>query len=209
MLSLQSIGIVLLASLSGVKAQASFVWGFDQTVTSLPSLPSCQTLPLWAAANGAGNGVPPFYLMAFPVGGKPITSFVGTNASDLSWQVQFPTGTQLLLGAVDSKGTTGGIGTSLYTVTAGASTQCIPPASTDFNITANVTNVLTACQPWGLTIEGGTPPYTVTIVEMDSPLVTNVTMGPTDSVFTYINSAKDGSQMIGAQHSPRRREDKC
>ncbi|KAJ6502912.1 hypothetical protein C8R47DRAFT_218917 [Mycena vitilis] len=198
MLSVRFVGIGILASISGVHAQATFVWGFDDTVTSLPSLPSCQTLPLWAAANGADNGVPPFYLTAFPVGGTPITAFIGTNASNLSWQVQYPTGTQLLLGAVDSKGSTGGIGTSLYTVTAGASTECIPPTSTDFNITANVTNILTACQPWGLKVQGGTPPYTVTIVELDSPLVTNVTMGPTDSVFTYINIAKDNSHMIAS-----------
>ncbi|KAJ7676632.1 hypothetical protein DFH06DRAFT_1034050 [Mycena polygramma] len=193
MLPAQILGIFLLAGLSGVDAQAKFEWGFTQTTST--SLPSCQTLPLSADGLSGNNGVPPFYMIAFPIDGTPITSFIGTNESNLSWQVQYPTGTQLLLGVADSGGITGGIDTPVYTVTAG-STQCIPPATADFKITANVTDVLTACQPWGLTIEGGAPPYTVTLAVRDSHSVTNVTLGPTDSVFTYINSAKDGSQMI-------------
>ncbi|KAJ6502911.1 hypothetical protein C8R47DRAFT_218951 [Mycena vitilis] len=215
MLPTQFLGLFLLAGFTGVDAQAKFEWGFTQTTST--SLPSCQTLLLSADGLSGNNGVPPFYMIAFPIDGTPMTSFIGTNESGLSWQVQYPTGqspflaswhsdtnsvwfagTQLLLGVVDSGGITGGIDTPVYTVTAGASTQCIPPASTDFKMTANVTDVLTACQPWGLTIEGGAPPYTVTIAVRDSHSVTNVTLGPTDSVFTYINSAKDGSQMIAS-----------
>ncbi|KAJ7676627.1 hypothetical protein DFH06DRAFT_1034040 [Mycena polygramma] len=192
-----AICILLLASLSGVDAQAKFEWGFTESVST--SLQSCKSLLLEAdALPGGNNGVPPYYMMAFPVNGTPITTFIGTNESNLSWQPQFPAGTQLLLGVVDSQRNTGGIDIPLYTVIAG-DTQCIPPTpQSDFVVTANVTDELTTCQPWGLKIQGGLQPYNVTIAALNSTTVTNVTLGPTDSVFTYINRADPGSQMIAS-----------
>ncbi|KAJ7676626.1 hypothetical protein DFH06DRAFT_1168683 [Mycena polygramma] len=194
--------ILLLASLSGVHAQdeqAKFQWGFTQLVST--SIPSCNTLAVFVEALTGGNntGVPPYYMMAFPVNGRPITSLIGTNASNLSWQVQYPSGTQLGLGVLDSEGSTGGISISLYTVIAGDA-QCIPQTANlaDFHITANVTDKLTTCQPWGLTIEGGAQPYNITIAVLNTTTVTNRTLGPTDSVLTYINRAPPGHQMIAS-----------
>jgi hypothetical protein len=67
--------------------------------------------------------------------------------------------------------------------TAGQSTQCIPAASNDppFTVEANVTDTLTTCQPWGIKIKGGTPPYDLTLAAVNSPLVINVTMGKQSS----------------------------
>ncbi|KAJ7826535.1 hypothetical protein B0H13DRAFT_1657479, partial [Mycena leptocephala] len=124
-----------------------------------------------------GHAVPPFYMIAFAVGGAPITTLIGMNESDLSWTVSHPI-------VVDSHGNTGGIAPPLYT-------------TTDFYMTANVTDVLATCAPWGLTVHGGMPPYTLTLAALDSPSVTNVTLGPNGSMFTYINRANPGSQMIG------------
>ncbi|KAJ6503580.1 hypothetical protein C8R45DRAFT_1091356 [Mycena sanguinolenta] len=193
---------ILLAVVPSVYAQVAqvFEWGFtgDQVVST--SLPSCRSVPLEANARTA-NGTPPFYMMAFPVGGTPSTSFIGTNQSNLAWTVTYPVGTKLVLGVVDALGQSGGIDPPLYTVIDGATTQCIPPTLSDpssgFKISANVTDVLNTCQPWGLTIEGGTPPYNVTLAETDLGGVTNVTLGPTDTVLTYINRMAPGGQVIG------------
>ncbi|KAJ7839928.1 hypothetical protein B0H14DRAFT_1063842 [Mycena olivaceomarginata] len=192
---------VLLVTLAGTNAQAKFEWGFSQTVST--SLPSCQTFPITADPLTA-HGVPPFYMIAYAVGGAPITSSIGTNESNLSWTVTHPIGTQLLLGVFDSQGNTGGIDVPLYTVTKGSSTSCIPPpppaedAPPPFTITANVTDTLTTCQPWGLTIHGGIPPYNVTLVALNSTVVTNQTLGADDSVLTYINRQEPNLQVLAA-----------
>ncbi|KAJ6476472.1 hypothetical protein C8R47DRAFT_659656 [Mycena vitilis] len=189
---------VLLLSIIGVEGQV-FEWGFTGSQGESTSLPSCQKLRLTADAVAA-PGVPPFYMMALAVGGEPIMSFIGQNQSNLTWTARHPIGTQLLLGVVDSQGTSGGIDPVMYTITAGATTQCGPPTAADppFNVTANVTDVLTTCQPWGLTIQGGTPPYQVTFAALNANDVTNATLGPGDSIYTYINRAAPGTQMIAA-----------
>jgi len=66
-------------------------------------------------------------------------------------------------------------------------------------ITANVTeSALNTCQEWGMTITGGTPPYSVQIMAEDSPVYTNVTAPNTESDrFTYANRADPGRHMIG------------
>ncbi|KAJ7495217.1 hypothetical protein FB451DRAFT_363936 [Mycena latifolia] len=192
---------VLLGGLPGIYAQAGqmFEWGFTGAQAVSTSLPSCRRFPIEADPLTA-HGIPPFYMIAFAVGGAPITSFIGTNESDLTWTVRHPVGTKLLLGVVDSQGNSGGIDTPMYTVTEGGNTQCIPTAAAEpaFTITANATDGLMTCQPWGLTIQGGTPPYNLTLAALNAPDVTNVTLGPNDSVFTYINRADPDTQMIAA-----------
>ncbi|KAJ7775944.1 hypothetical protein DFH07DRAFT_711319, partial [Mycena maculata] len=157
------------------------------------SLPSCRRFPITADAL-TEPGVPPFYMMAFAVGGSPITSFIGTNESNLAWTVLHP----LVLGVVDSKGNSGGIDAPLYTVTDGSNTQCNanPAVEPPFTITANVTDVLNTCEPWGLTIQGGSPPYNLTIAVMNSADVMNVTLGP-KATYTYVNQINAPAQIIG------------
>ncbi|KAF8155004.1 hypothetical protein K438DRAFT_1987231 [Mycena galopus ATCC 62051] len=53
-------------------------------------------------------------MIAFAVDVTPSTSFIGESQSDLTWTVTQP---ELVLGVVDSHGTSGGIASPLYTVT--------------------------------------------------------------------------------------------
>ncbi|KAJ7088005.1 hypothetical protein B0H15DRAFT_1022594 [Mycena belliarum] len=193
--------VLLLGGLPCTLAQAAqlFNWGFTDTVST--SLPSCRSLAI-AASPLAGHGVPPFYMISFAVDGAPMTDYVGNNESDLNWTVRHPVAGSA--GGQPRKGLNavnpGGVDVPMYTVIVGASTQCIPqsPPDEDFTIAANVTDTLTTCQPWGVTIRGGTPPYNVTVAALNSTVVTNVTLGPQDSVFTYINRAAPDTQMIAA-----------
>ena len=56
---------------------------------------------------------------------------------------------------------------------------------------------LTTCQPWGMTISGGVPPYTVTLAVLGAPVLTTVTSDTISNRFTYINRANPSSEMIG------------
>jgi hypothetical protein len=69
--------------------------------------------------------------------------------------------------------------------------------SPSFTVTANVTKDLQTCQPWGLTVKGGVPPYTISLASPNSPSVTNVTLPYGDDTFTYINRASPDGQLIG------------
>ncbi|KAF7290554.1 hypothetical protein MIND_01295500 [Mycena indigotica] len=197
--------IVFVCAITPARAQTNkiFQWQFAQALSQ--SLPSCRSLgiqvkPFFATNNT--HGVPPFYMMSFPVNGMgtPHNTLIGTDESNLAWTVDQPVGAQLLLYVMDSTGSSGGVPPQLFTVVAGSSTQCIPAAPTGapFTVTANVTDTLTTCQAWGLTIQGGTPPYNVTFAALNSPVVTNVTMGPVDDAFTFIDRADPGTQLIAA-----------
>ncbi|KAJ7061656.1 hypothetical protein C8F01DRAFT_144115 [Mycena amicta] len=187
--------------LVGVAAQSSvqqFEWGFPKDTST--QLPACGTLPI-SALPAAKQPVPPFYMISFAAGSTPVTEFVGTNASALQWTVRHPVGSQLILEVVDSQGTSGGLDVPLYTVIAGATTDCIPAVpNPSFKITSSTSNggTINTCDPWTLFISGGAPPYSVTVAALNTPDVTNVTMGPTDTVFQYINRAHPDSQMIAA-----------
>ena len=65
------------------------------------------------------------------------------------------------------------------------------------SINPNVTDTVATCESWGLTIKGGEKPYTVSLSALDSHTITNVTMGPDDDVFTYINRAAPAGQLMG------------
>jgi hypothetical protein len=59
---------------------------------------------------------PPYYFMAYESGGFSTATFVGTDPANLTWQVKYAGGTQLMLGMADAEGNTGGIPEDLYTV---------------------------------------------------------------------------------------------
>ena len=129
-----------------------------------------------------------------------------------------PEGVTLMLSMIDSNKSAGGVAPILYSVvgklsrpsltlfchsriipcSAGSDQSCLPPPPAyDFIVTTNVTDTLTTCQPWGLTISGGVQPYTVTLAELDSPIITNVTLGPLDDAFTFIDRADPNTRLIG------------
>ncbi|KAJ6617920.1 hypothetical protein B0H10DRAFT_2218082 [Mycena sp. CBHHK59/15] len=196
--------LVLSVLVSPCHAQTSkiFQWQFSGNALS-SSLPSCRSFGITVKPFDPANnthGVPPFYMMAMAVNGTPSMSLIGTDESNLSWTVNQPVGTELLLYVVDSQGSSGGVPPNTFTVTAGQTTQCIPAPSTDppFTVTANVTGTINTCQPWGLTIKGGAPPYNLTLAALNSPIITNVTMGPNDDAFTFIDRADPNTQLIAA-----------
>jgi len=186
---------------------ATFQWQFVNYFSS--TLTECQNMsvsvePLDGAVT---TGVPPYYFKAFAVGGIPTVQLAGSNASALSWVVDQPAGSQLMVGMVDSNttagggsgGSSGGLAPMIYNVIPGNDTSCLPPAPTSqFNVKFNVSTTLTTCQPWGMTISGGTQPYTITLAALDSPIITNVTMGLMEDVFTFIDRADPNTKLIAA-----------
>ena len=126
------------------------------------------------------------------------------------------TGSQLMFTLLDSNSSAGGVPNVLYNMIrtsldstprhpgmtalaiAGPDTSCIPPAPTTpvASVHANVTNLAT-CDPWGLTIQNGTKPYTVILVAQGSPVITNVTLGVQDDVLTYIDRASPYGPLMG------------
>ena len=107
-----------------------------------------------------------------------------------------------MLNVVDASGSSGGIPGTIFTVVAASpddSTACVvTPSSSSFTVTANVTDTLTTCSPWGLQIQGGVPPYNLTLIALNSPDVTNVTLPQGTNEYTYIDRANPNSQLLAA-----------
>ena len=59
---------------------------------------------------------------------------------------------------------------------------------------------LQTCDPLVMDISGGQKPYKVMIAAANSPAVTNVTMGPNDDEYTWIDRAAPGSTLVGMSH---------
>ncbi|KAI0739570.1 hypothetical protein C8Q80DRAFT_1111725 [Daedaleopsis nitida] len=141
-------------------------------------------------------------MMAFAPGGVTVVTPLGDDPSQLSWQVQSRKGSKLLLTVIDSIGQTGGFTSQFFDVVGmceSGDTSCQPPApSNPPTVTANVTSTINTCEPWGLTIEGGVKPYNITLAAIASPVITNVTLGPEDDVFTFINRADPNTQLLAA-----------
>ncbi|KAI0043042.1 hypothetical protein FA95DRAFT_1465696, partial [Auriscalpium vulgare] len=138
----------------------------------------------------ASDAQPPFYLVAYALAGSTTVSPMLADGAALRWQVNLPAGSELLLGVVDSAGHSGGVANQTWTVADGDSAACLPPVPASAPaIAANVTRDLGACQPLGLTMRGGVPPYTVSVVSPGAGTVTNTTLGPGDDALAYVNPA--------------------
>uniref|UniRef100_A0A0W0F7W7 Transmembrane protein n=1 Tax=Moniliophthora roreri TaxID=221103 RepID=A0A0W0F7W7_MONRR len=150
------------------------------------------------ASDPTKAGVPPYYMISYELGGTPRISLLGTNRSELKWTAVHAAGSKLILSLADSEGNTGGIPSFVYFVEAGNS-DCLPqiPDSSDFTVSANVTSVADTCEPWGLRIKGGVKPYNLTLLQLNSAVVTNVTMGKDDDAFTFINRGNPGTLFAG------------
>ncbi|KAF5378925.1 hypothetical protein D9757_008740 [Collybiopsis confluens] len=198
---LLSLGLTRTAYAQMPPDQNLFQWKFANNFLSY-SLPSCQTFGIIVEPVNATNltqAFPPFYMLAWEIGGTPRTTLLGTDNSSLSWQVDHPVGTSLMLNVVDSRGNGGGITPQAFTVLTGQSTQCITRGNdTSFTVTANVTESLETCQPWGLRIKGGIPPYNISFAQFSSPIVTNVTVQSPSDAFTFINRATAGFTLLAA-----------
>ncbi|PPR06300.1 LOW QUALITY PROTEIN: hypothetical protein CVT26_005132 [Gymnopilus dilepis] len=185
-----------------------FQWSFASNEVRYQDLtntvPSCDSVPIVIIPMNSTTlgATPPFYMISFALGGIPVTSFIGTDPNNLTWTVVQPVGSQLAMSVVDANGRPGGLAADIISVVAGTTTDCVIGQSNSppFTVSANVTgpSSLTTCEPWGLTMNGGVPPYTVTLVQPDSPAFTNVTLSDEDNVFTYINRAGPSDQLIAA-----------
>ncbi|KAK7450136.1 hypothetical protein VKT23_013018 [Stygiomarasmius scandens] len=135
------------------------------------------------------------------LGGTPKTTVLaGTDQNNLTWTLDQPVGAKLILQVIDSQGSSGGV-IDTKTVTKGQTTNCVDSTNnnnSDFVVSSNVTGNLDTCQPWGLRIEGGTKPYTLTIAQTNADAVTNVTMPDDADVYTYINRGDPGFTLAAA-----------
>ncbi|KAK0187006.1 hypothetical protein F5146DRAFT_1063261 [Armillaria mellea] len=197
--------LFLLAFLDQCRAEPMskvFQWAFaDNSVSS--TLGSCQQFSITVKPSDPNNdthGVPPFYMRAYEEGGHVITTLMGDSESNLTWTVNNPVGSEILLNVIDANGSSGGTAPKLFTVGTGSSTNCIVDRNdTSFTVTSNVTTSdLQPCQPWGLRIKGGVPPYNISFVQPDSPVTTNVSTNGDDNAYTYINRATSGAILTGA-----------
>ena len=125
-------------------------------------------------------------------------------------------GSNVILSLVDSAGNSGGVASSTYSITGArlktdcnfiglscivsaidGSSSCLPSVPTAWPlINANTTKDLDTCQPLGLVMAGGVPPYTVSIVQLGGS-VRNVTLGSQDNAYTWINQAAPNSDLLG------------
>ncbi|KAF9476291.1 hypothetical protein BDN70DRAFT_183152 [Pholiota conissans] len=187
----------------GLNTPHLYQWKFsDETIPT--NLPTCVTFGIIVeSANITTNatiGVPPYYMISLPIGGTPQIQLIGSDQNNLMWTVAQPVGSQMLLSVVDSQQNPGGIPGREFTVIAGQTTQCVttPISTPAFTVSANVTTDLETCAPWGLTVVGGTPPFTVTLAQTNVPIVTNVSMDFGTDRFTFINRAHPTGTLIAA-----------
>ncbi|KDQ50211.1 hypothetical protein JAAARDRAFT_200207 [Jaapia argillacea MUCL 33604] len=186
---------ILSYSLVLAQQNNTFSWGY--TLDSNPGLQTCQNYSLKigpAASSKSGSSTPPYYLIAYEVGG--ITTVTPVGSTSLVWQVIHAPGTQLMIAMADAKGNSGGVDPLIRTVIpspGSISATChIPAPDKSFVMTSNITanGNLTTCKPWGLSINGGTPPYGVTVAGSNASVVTNMTVPSGDDVVIYINKQK-------------------
>ncbi|RDX44635.1 hypothetical protein OH76DRAFT_1307195, partial [Lentinus brumalis] len=182
----------------------AFNWGFPINFVQ-SSVAECEVMKIRLIPLNTSTtdlGVAPYYMMAYAERGSTTVSLIGNDPTQLTWQVQNPKGSNLLLIVIDSVGNTGGFATDFYNVVGTSSsgdTSCQPPAPKNPAIvTPNVTTTIHTCEPWGLRVTGGVKPYQISLAALGSPVVTNVTMGPDDEVFTFIDRADPGQRLLAA-----------
>ncbi|EJD00482.1 uncharacterized protein FOMMEDRAFT_159184 [Fomitiporia mediterranea MF3/22] len=155
-------------------------------------------LPL--SGNSSSHGTPPYYMMAWKSNGIPTVSSIGSNRNNLSWTVNQASGSSLLLTVADSQGFSGGEAQSVYNISAGKS-SCLPsPPSTNITLVANIStsDPLETCELLGLRVFGGQKPYIISLAAVNSPMVTNVTLGSNDDLLTWPNRADPNGQVMAA-----------
>ncbi|KAF9492395.1 hypothetical protein BDN71DRAFT_1473847 [Pleurotus eryngii] len=189
-----------LSSLCTAQTSRLFQWQFAEQIST--DLPTCREMRIIVKSFNADNsthGTPPYYMRSFELGGLPTTTLIGTDENDLRWTVTHPLGKELMLVVVDANGSSGGVPTRLFKVTAGQSITCIQSREpSTFTVTSNITGDANTCDPWGLTIVGGSKPYSVTLAALSSPVITNVTMGALDDRLTYINRADPNTILLAS-----------
>lgn len=167
---------------------------------------TCQELTVVIIQNTTTPvGVGPYTLLSIEVGGIPVSTPLGNGTPvtlpngpgiNLSWKVPHKAGATLALTVLDSVGNSGGTPNNFYTVSAGSDNSCLPPApTTPFSVKANVTSSINTCQPWGITVTGGTKPYIGYIAALNQ-FPTTVKFEQADDALTFINRVAPGTTMM-------------
>ncbi|KAF8804099.1 hypothetical protein BYT27DRAFT_7108316, partial [Phlegmacium glaucopus] len=184
--------------LSPAQASGLFQWGFgDNIFSSLLQIFASRSIVIIPLDGDSTNttGTLPYSMMAFVLGGTPVKTFIGNDANNLIWLITEPVGKYV----VDANGESGDMPPDIFTVTAGPTINPYTTtlsATPNLKMTTNVTGDLSTCQPWGITITGGVPPYAITLQAFNS---SNVTIIPvSDDRFTYINRVEPGTHLFGA-----------
>ncbi|KZS96772.1 hypothetical protein SISNIDRAFT_285788 [Sistotremastrum niveocremeum HHB9708] len=141
-------------------------------------------------------------MRAFEANGTTTTSFIGTDPNNLSWKVNHPAGSNLILQVIDSNGNSGGVAPDLYNVIPGSSSSCHhPPLNTSLALVPQITpskTTLNTCDPLLLAILGGTPPYTLSIAITDALTSPNLTIPPGEDQYLWIDRAPPNNYLIAA-----------
>ena len=123
---------------------------------------------------------------------------------------------------VDASGSTGGVAAEVFTVvreydvtmlafdhskinyTLAGQNNCTEATSSsgDIRISTNATAPVSTCDVIHLEFEGGTMPYTASVVALNSG-VTNHTLGANDNVLNYVEKLTSGTDFLGESQSIR------
>ncbi|KAF6744417.1 hypothetical protein DFP72DRAFT_1078791 [Ephemerocybe angulata] len=165
------------------------------------SLATCTQLGVevksWDVTKNDTHGIAPYYMMAFPVGGTPVTKYIGNSDTALVWEVSHAPGTKLLLTVVDSTGSFGGVPPRMFDLVSPPPVSFrnpllrpsrSPPISrqTDSKLASH--GASRSREEFRLT--------NLSIAAVNSPVITNVTIPSGFDAFTYINRAEPNGQMI-------------
>ncbi|KAF8519803.1 hypothetical protein BU17DRAFT_47484 [Hysterangium stoloniferum] len=119
---------------------------------------------------------PPYTMFAYENSSITTVQTLGSDPQNLLWTVDHPAGDM-----ADANGNAGGVGPKLLTVT----------------ITTNTTDGLQTCSFLPLLIKGGTRPYTITVVPLSLPAVTNVTLDPQFDTYNWLSRITPGQTLLG------------
>ncbi|KZV92846.1 hypothetical protein EXIGLDRAFT_717817 [Exidia glandulosa HHB12029] len=206
-----ALSVVLLAHRTLAQTLDQHSFGFKFAGSTATDIVQCDTIHFSAIPVNTSStylGAPPYEVIAFEAGGLSDRQKGGDNSTDIPWLVRHSPGARLFVTIIDSKGDFGGFPAGFFKVVPGKSASCMPPEPKAGDIpmlSANVSNAnLETCQPWGMNITGGIPPYSVQIIADNSPLYTNTTAPSTSTDrFTYINRADPQRSMIVAVSDSR------
>jgi len=98
---------------------------------------------------------------------------------------------------MDANGNSGGVAPLTYNITDGQGSGCYSKQNTTLRIYANVTQNLATCEPWGIQIVGGVPPYNITINSPNQGTWTNMSLPEGFDMLTYIDRTSPQSFIFG------------
>ncbi|KZS94132.1 hypothetical protein SISNIDRAFT_549342 [Sistotremastrum niveocremeum HHB9708] len=187
---------VAISSYVAAQTTPSFSWTFSPPSTQLIE---CNNVTITITPSANSVPTPPFYMVAYEVNGIATTSLIGTDPSDLSWEVNHVKESNVLLEVIDANGSSGGV-TSLFHIEKGPVCTCQTPGTwSPVEIHPNVTSLNTR-DALELDFQGGTPPYSVTITSEGLAVVSNLTLAPNEHEFVWTDQLSPGSIVIATVH---------